>query len=220
MIQNELVRDAALLYAMVYAFTVDSCIVENSINGVMHSLHLNGPLQATYTPRSDLLVINIQVKHVLCDLMRGTFKKVLVGFEKQIYNHCWKEPKCWAPAMVSILTLCLCAELVPVMLDYKNVRTMQQGLPGASRQSILDVLDNLDKHIIAAQVELFHDAFKTLDTKKAGTAKGFNPIHRGLRINNDKGLGEDVVAFVGDMRRIIWRHRKSLPSSSDCNKVY
>lgn len=97
-----------------------------------------------------------------------------------------------------MLILCTCIEAVQVATDGFVVSKMRKGQkPRFSRE---EYFFNLEKEVYSHCVGVFHTAYKT---HKSPRQRGFNPIRDGLEVDNRRGITQQAVDLVNEIKKIL-----------------
>ncbi|PMD21377.1 hypothetical protein NA56DRAFT_125772 [Hyaloscypha hepaticicola] len=214
-LRNQLLRKALILYAMQYFMTKTIVLLPEESKEALK--HLPAPNEIN-TQKPNLRMINIQIKHVMFHLLRGTYIEVLDELEKGLRS---KDLKVWAPIFCCILILCMCAEMVQITSDHRVVCAldeMSKSRDGkdknghkASRDDSFDVCRKLDDLPIASAQSSFHVIYKTIKLKDGSKREqGFNPVRDGLDAVRKAELGLDVEGFVGRILDVVAKHKNKL----------
>lgn len=203
-----------MLHAMQFFMTKSITILRNSSENVLSNLPC--PLEMEYSHNPNLRLINIQLKHIMCPLIREMYFNGLEQLEKDLRP---KEPALWAPTFCCIMILCMCAEMVQTTTDLRIVHALDDkakstsGLDkngsSPSRDNSIDACRKLDNLPIASATGIFHLISKNKKTKN-GSRRGqsFNPIRDGVETVRDIHLGQDVEDLVSRVHAVVKTHRE------------
>jgi len=203
-----------MLHAMQFFMTKSVTLLRDSFEDVLNSLPRPTEFEYSYNP--NLRLVSIQMKHMMCFLIRETYLDVLEELEKELRL---KEPTLWAPTFCCIMILCMCAEMVQTTTDLRVVNALDDkakstsGLDkngnSPSRDGSIDVCRKLDDLPIASATSIFHLIYRTNKLRDGSKREeSFNPIRDGLDTVREAQLGQDVEEFVRRIHVVVSNHRE------------
>ena len=188
-----------MLHAMQYFMTKSITILRSSSEHVLDNLAR--PLQLNYSHNPNVRLINIQVKHEMCSLIRDTYLEVLENLEKALRP---KELELWAPNFCCVLILCMCAEMIQTTTDLRIVNALDDKANLTSRDNGIDIYRKLEDLPIANITSMFHLVYRTNRLKdRSKREEGFNPIRDGIDPVKKANLSQDVNDLVTGVRRVM-----------------
>lgn len=166
--QNQFLRNTLILHAMQYFMMTSITILGDSSTEILNNRAR--PRQLEYTHNPSLRLVNIQIKHVMCILIKEMYLKILGELEKCL---CEKNKLAlWAPNFCCIMILCMCAEMVQTSTDLRTVNSLNErakpstrGLDAnsksPSRDESIEACRKIDDLPIASAMNTFHLVYKT-----------------------------------------------------------
>jgi hypothetical protein len=205
-----------MLYAMQYFMTKSVTILRDSSEDVLN--RLPRPTEFEYSHNPNLRLVNIQIKHMMCFLIRETYLDVLGELEKELRL---RERTSWAPTFCCIMILCMCAEMVQTTTDFRVVNALDDkakstsGLDkngnSPSRDDSIGVCRKLDDLPIASATSIFHLIYRTNKFRDGlKREESFKPIRDGLDTVRKAKLGQDVEEFVDRIHAVVSKHRECI----------
>jgi hypothetical protein len=190
----------------IIAFTKDSA---NKVVG-----NLRSPTQLPYGRSMSSKLLNYQIKREVCLLQRELTLEVLEKLHGELRT---KSKDSWATKFCVIIILSMCMEAIQLAIDGFLVQKLLSkdatNKPSESRDDGFAFGRRIDERPFGDCIDIFHMMYKSGKFERESNGKTFNPIRDGVDGERSKGIDDETVSLVNDIRRIMSDHRKSILGS-------
>jgi hypothetical protein len=163
-----------------------------------------------YDVRVPSRILSRQLKHTMLSVLQDITQDILRDLEKKLRT---KTQASWAPCLCTILILCICVEEVQASVHGFALHS-NRGKAGDRAMSFEDgikISQKLDDSLFADCKLLFHNIYKSgkgIFGQENKNERGFNPIRDGCRLDETKGLTQDMCDLADDIHDICTIHGK------------
>lgn len=195
---------------MVYIMTIGIGLSEESLHTIRSKL--KQPTRHDYTHYDSLLLVNMQVKQVLCTMIQKQLALILNALDND-YRKLANSQKLdrqqrdvhWAPIISTMFLLQMCAEMLQSSMDLRIIKEIEDGAPWTRREESMLAAMALDRWLFRCIAEPFHYIFKSHSSTQKGTVC-FNPFRRDWSDDLAHGVCHPTQTFIKELRKIVQLH--------------
>ncbi len=182
---------------------------KDSANKVVESLRQ--PMQMPYSRSMSSKLLNSQIKREVQLLQRKLTLEILEKLHAELRR---RSKASWATSFCVIMILSMCMETIQLAIDGFIVQALLKNdmsdLPFESREDGFEIGRRIDELPFRNCLEIFHMMYRSGKFQNESSGKTFNPIRDGVDVDRSKGIDEETVQLVNDIRRIMSDHRKCI----------